>query len=202
MSKFLLAAILTIATAQAANAQSFDLSGFDSNVGTLQGPNAAANFALGGNQAQFMTPAQIQQAQIINASQFGNQMNAQMMQAQTQAAAPAAMGAGGAFASTADQGDAGRFSNATGEGSQGVGGYGTARTSTQSPVMQRVGTMGLAPVFGYGAPSVSPGGYVNGINLFGLGTVRLPGTIGLPGGGAIGLPGINYGAINSAIGGP
>lgn len=59
----------------------------------------------------------------------------------------------------------------------------------------RTGTMGLAPVFGYGGGSQglqSPGGYDPLIRLpFGLGGFRPPTNIGLPGGGQISLPPIN-----------
>lgn len=187
-----------------AQGQNFDLSGYQTGVGpTLNGANAQAYFTASGAQNQYMTQAQIQQAQNFQATQLQNEANASTLEANAIAnGGQAAALAGGAGASSAAAGDIGRTSNPTGTGPSGLGGLSTNQTGTQAPVTQLCGTMGLAPVFGYGGVQQSPGGYVAGILLpFGLGTVRVPSAVALPGGGAIGLPAINTGAINSAVSG-
>jgi hypothetical protein len=100
----------------------------------------------------------------------------------------------GAGSSSAATGDYYHTSNYTGQGSQGMGGLTTSLTGNQSKVSLQTGTMGLAPVFGYGSGAQqSPGGYVGGS--------LLPSTIALPGGGAIGLPQINGNTIGNFLNG-
>ncbi len=198
--RFLLPLAMAFLAAPAGLAQSFDMSA--------------------SSPEQFLNAAQVSHQQIFNALEAQNMQNAATLQANANAAATSnttdqqaqlaaanaqqranMTRAGRQAYSAGATGSYGRWSNPTGSGPSGVGGLSTAATGTQSPVLQNVGTMGLAPVFGYGAPMTSPGGYVSGISLFGLGVVRLPSTIGLPGGGAIGLPQLNYGNINSTMNG-
>ncbi|MGH9548724.1 MAG: hypothetical protein ACRD3W_05080, partial [Terriglobales bacterium] len=172
----------------------FDLSGFETGVGpTLQGPNAQASFAASGTNPNLQVQAQVQFQQ--QQPQFNSQVQVQQQQQGPQ------NGAG--VASTADQGDFGRTSNQTGFGPNGYGKNDSARTWNQKPVMQRVGTQGLAPVFGYGGGSsglISPGGYMPPmLNIPGVGPIRIPSTVALPGGGVIQT---NPGALINSITGP
>lgn len=82
-------------------------------------------------------------------------------------------------------------------GRRAVNGYGYNptqtwnRTHSQNLGLPSAGTMGLAPVFGTGNDGfTSPGGYVPPmINIPGVGSYRIPQTIGLPGGlGSVTLP--------------
>jgi len=201
-----LALVLAASTAPLALADgSFDLSGYQTGVGsTLQGANAQVNFNFSGDPAQWNTP---QFQANIQAPQVQLQVQAQPQNqdfAVTESQPSTASASGGAAASGGTTGTFGNTSNATGSGPSGMGGLTTSATGQQSACSLPTGTMGLAPVFGYGGGAgglQSPGGYVSGIQLpFGLGTVRVPSVIGLPGGGAIGLPQINNNTINNLVG--
>jgi hypothetical protein len=198
--RFLVSTTMAVLACPAAMAENFDMS--------ASGPD------------QFLNAAQVSHQQIFNALEAQNMQNAAFLQANALAGATSDSAnqqaqfaganaqqqanmtrAGQQAYSAGATGSYGRWSNPTGTGPSGVGCLSTATTGSQTPLLQNVGTMGLAPVFGYGAPSTSPGGYVSGISVFGLGIVRLPSTIGLPGGGAVGVPQLNYGNINSTING-
>jgi hypothetical protein len=93
----------------------------------------------------------------------------------------------------ASQGTQSYSSYNTGEGPQGewhVQNLGDRTTQQLTNLnLPRTGTMGLAPVFGTGNDGLtSPGGYSPVITIPFLGTFRIPSSVGLPGGGAIGLP--------------
>ena len=96
-----------------------------------------------------------------------------------------------ALNSTAAQGSIGNTSLPTGT----IGNHSQTHNPTQ-PQNQHLrlapaGTMGLAPVFGTTNDGLtSLGGYSPLINIPGLGSYRIPSTIGLPGGGSIELPSI------------
>jgi hypothetical protein len=205
-----LALVIAASTAPLALADgSFDLSGYQTGAGnTLQGINAQANFNFSGDPAQWNTSqfqANIAAPQFQASVQLPNvQTAAPELQANIQTSQSGQTAGGGAANSGGTTGTFGNTSAATGTGPMGMGGLTTQATSQQGACSLPCGTMGLAPVFGYGGGSggmQSPGGYVSGIQIPGLGLIRIPSTIGLPGGGAIGLPQINNGNINGLLNG-
>ncbi|HEY9719565.1 MAG TPA: hypothetical protein V6C69_18950 [Trichormus sp.] len=208
-----LALVIAASTAPLALADgSFDLSGYQTGAGnTMQGINAQANFNVSGDPAQWNTPqfqANIAAPQFQANVQLPNMqadLEAPELQANIQTSQPGQQtAAGGAGNSGGTTGMFGNTSSPTGTGPMGMGGLTSQATSQQRSCGLPCGTMGLAPVFGYGGGSggmQSPGGYVSGIQIPGLGLIRVPSTIGLPGGGAIGLPQINNGTINGILNG-
>lgn len=152
-------------------------------------------------------------------NEFSNQQNLQAVQAQqssyyqapsTQATSSSnsdssANSSGNYFdnagiATAGAQGATNRTSNLTGFGPNGYGKNDSQYTTQQKPsynqvtgqtsTLQAVGTMGLAPVFGYGGGSgglQSPGGYVPGISTP-FGNIGIPNTFNLPGGGLMQVP--------------
>jgi hypothetical protein len=93
----------------------------------------------------------------------------------------------------ASQGTQSYTSYSTGEGPQGEWHVQNLADKTTQQLtnlnLPRTGTMGLAPVFGTSNDGLtSPGGYSPVITIPFLGTFRIPSTVALPGGGAVGLP--------------
>jgi hypothetical protein len=146
-----------------AYAQGFDLSNYEPNQTTvITSPQAAQG-------AQMQVQAQ-------------NTALTQSAEAQQTAQQQAAV-ADGVFNSAGDSGDYARRSYHTGSGPSGMGGFRvdnptTTQTPAQAPQLHMTGTMGLAPVFGYGGAMQSPGGYVaNTGNQTGLQPQLSPGNV-------------------------
>lgn len=162
MKNLLLAMVASISLSAPAYAQGFDLSNYEPNQSTVITSPSAAQAAQAQTQAQNVALTQSNEAQ---------------QTAQQQAAL-----SNGVYASSGAAGDFAVRTYSTGSGPAGMGGQVTNPTSTQTPAqapqLHYAGTMGLAPVFGYGGAGQSPGGYVaNTGNQTGLQPQLPPGDV-------------------------